>query len=123
MDNADIKYWFDGKDVVWSTDRYQELHDYTHRQHCRQNNMKLSMCLQGYNFNKACAAPPGYYFICGKKAYTWVPLNSDGVCYFGRVMHATWYMEDNDFQETQLHKILIHFLKKDFVHLVKKGPH
>lgn len=120
MDNADIKYWFDGKDVVWSTDRYQKLHDYTHRQHSRQNNMKLLMCLQGYNFNKACAAPPGYYFICGKKAYTWVPLNSNGVCYFGRVVPATWYMEDNDFQETQLHKIPIHFLTKDLVHLIKR---
>ncbi|PIO32632.1 hypothetical protein AB205_0208030, partial [Aquarana catesbeiana] len=29
-------------------------------------------------------------------------------------------MEDNDFQETQLHKIPVHFLKKDFVHLVKR---
>lgn len=30
-------------------------------------------------------------------------------------------MEDNDFQETQLHRIPIHFLKKDFVHLVKRN--
>ncbi|XP_077320782.1 uncharacterized protein LOC143943102 [Lithobates pipiens] len=113
MDNAEIRYWFDDKDTAWSTDRYQELHDYTHRQHSRQNNMKLLMCLQGYNFKKACAAPPGYYFICGKKAYNWIPLNSMGVCYFGRVIPATWYMSNNEFKESQIRKIPIHLLKRD----------
>lgn len=56
--------------------------------------------------------------------FTNAPLRKPAVCinfYFDRVIPATWYMEDNDFQETQLHKIPIHFLKKDFVHLVKRN--
>ncbi|XP_077309200.1 uncharacterized protein LOC143928283 [Lithobates pipiens] len=121
MDNAEIRYWFDGKDTAWSTDRYQELHDYTHRQHSRQNNMKLLMCLQGYNFKKACAAPPGYYFICGKKAYNWIPLNSMGVCYFGRVIPATWYMSNDEFKESQIRKIPIHLLKRDLDYQSEPG--
>lgn len=110
--SAPLRYWFKDRVLYWNNDTYDELYALTYRNGSKMNNYRLNTCLVGYNFQKACSTPPGFYFICGKKAYNWIPVNARGVCYFGKVVPATWYVHDDDFIKSQFSKIPDHILNK-----------
>uniref|UniRef100_A0A8C5PC20 Uncharacterized protein n=1 Tax=Leptobrachium leishanense TaxID=445787 RepID=A0A8C5PC20_9ANUR len=112
MNTAPLRFYFKGMFLSWHTDVKEELINLTLSKGSKKNIYHLYQCIMGYVFYRACSTPPGYYFICGKKAYNWLPLHARGVCYVGKVLPATWYMNDAEFMDTQIHKIPPHILMR-----------
>ncbi|KAM9323863.1 tapasin [Gastrophryne carolinensis] len=48
--------------------------------------MKMTSLLTAVFQNYSVILNSGIYFICGRRAYAWIPTNGQGTCYIGKVM-------------------------------------